>query len=139
MNDQHDAHVFVVVPSSIFFCSYSVSSSFFVLCVSLLWLGSNISLSMRTKSPLLLLCHPCHSLRSRTIFECFRRRQWPFVHSFFFSFFAKWNFSFISQRNSNAGLLRAEKEEALMDFCLLGMARHFGLLRSTDYGHPMKA
>ena len=120
-------------PLFFLFLLYSVSSSFFVLllCVSSLWLGSNISLSMRTKSPLLLLlCHPCHSLRSRTIFKCFRRRQWPFVHSFFL-FFAKWNFSFFSQRNSNAGLLRAEKEEALMDFCLLGMARHFGLLKST--------
>ena len=134
MNDQHDAHVFVVVPSSIFlFLLYSVSSSFFVLCVSSLWLGSNISLSMRTKSPLLLLvCHPCHSLRSRTIFECFRRRQWPFVHSFFFFFSPSGIFlSFPRETPMNAGLLRAEKEEALMDFCLLGMARHFGLLKST--------
>ena len=43
MNDQHDAHVFVVVPSSIFL--YVISSFF----VRIFTMGSNISLSMRTK------------------------------------------------------------------------------------------
>ena len=55
MNDQHDAHVFVVVPSSIFFL-FVVSAQVSLCCSAYLhWLGSNISLSMRTKSPLLLL------------------------------------------------------------------------------------
>ena len=44
MNDQHDAHVFVVVPSFIFFVCHLK-----FLCVRIFTMGSNISLSMRTK------------------------------------------------------------------------------------------
>ena len=100
MNDQHDAHVFVVVvPSSIFFCVSSQVS----LCVSLLW-GLTFHPSMRTKSPL-----PSPHPKIEDNFRVFPEAAMAFCA---FSFFLPSGIFFPSKE------LRAEKREALMDFCL---------------------